>query len=160
VTQWQRLSKYSKMNNADGSLRLAISSSGCSKRVYAYSFSSGALRVCLTPGRDKLVTLPTRVALPRDIQLQLSQWGYWSPPIHNMGPCGRPREDPNVWKQLRPKLKLVSDHRGSSFRRQAPGIGPRAPEIVCRNAPPAPSAAAPSSAIAQVIYIGRSRFTV
>jgi hypothetical protein len=42
-----------------------------------------------------------RVALLlRDIQLRLSQWGYWGPPIHNMGPCSRPGEDPNAWKQF------------------------------------------------------------
>jgi hypothetical protein len=48
---------------------------------------------------------PMRVALLlRDIQLRLSQWGYWGPPIHNMGPCSRPGEDPNDWKQFGPKL--------------------------------------------------------
>jgi hypothetical protein len=48
---------------------------------------------------------PTRVALLlRDIQLRLSQWGYWGPPNHNMGPCIRPGEDPNAWKQFGPKL--------------------------------------------------------
>jgi len=31
--------------------------------------------------------------------LRLSQWGYWGPPNHNMGPCSRPGEDPNAWKQ-------------------------------------------------------------
>jgi hypothetical protein len=35
----------------------------------------------------------------RDIQLR---WGYWGPSLHNMGPCSRPGEDPNVWKQFGP----------------------------------------------------------
>ena len=47
-------------------------------------------------GKSGLQGLPTRVALPlRDIQLRLSQWGYWGPPIHNMGSCTMPGEDPN-----------------------------------------------------------------
>jgi len=25
------------------------------------------------------------------------------PPIHNRGPCSRPEEDPNAWKQFGPK---------------------------------------------------------
>ena len=55
-------------------------------------------------GKSGLQGLPTRVALPlRDIQLRLSQWGYWGPPIHNMGLCSRPREDPNAWKQFGPE---------------------------------------------------------
>ncbi len=31
------------------------------------------------------------------------QRGYWGPPIHNMGLCGRPGEDPNAWKQFGPE---------------------------------------------------------
>ena len=26
--------------------------------------------------------------------------GYWGPPTHNMGPCGRLGEDPNTWKHF------------------------------------------------------------
>jgi hypothetical protein len=49
-----------------------------------------------------------RVALlPRDIQLRLSWWGCRGPTIHNMGPCSRPGEDPNVWKQFGPKRVSV-----------------------------------------------------
>jgi hypothetical protein len=45
-----------------------------------------------------------RVALlPRDIQLRLSQWGYWGPLVHNMRPCVRAGEDPKAWKQFGPK---------------------------------------------------------
>ena len=29
--------------------------------------------------------------------------GYWGPPIHNMGLCGRPGEDPKTWKQFGPE---------------------------------------------------------
>jgi hypothetical protein len=41
-------------------------------------------------GKSGLQGLPTWVALPlRDIMIQLrfSQWGYWGPPINNMGLC-------------------------------------------------------------------------
>jgi hypothetical protein len=31
------------------------------------------------------------------------QRGHWGPPIHNMGLCGRPGEDPNAWKQFGPE---------------------------------------------------------
>jgi hypothetical protein len=31
------------------------------------------------------------------------QRGYWGPPIHNMGLCGWPGEDPNAWKQFGPE---------------------------------------------------------
>ena len=41
--------------------------------------------------------------LLRDIQLRLSPFGYWGPPIHNMGPCSRPGEDPSAWKQFGPE---------------------------------------------------------
>jgi hypothetical protein len=27
-----------------------------------------------------------------------SPWGFWSPPLHIMGFCGRPGGDPNAWK--------------------------------------------------------------
>ena len=54
-------------------------------------------------GKSGLQGLPTRVALPlRDIQLRLSQWSYRGPPIHNMGLCSRPGEDPNAWKKFGP----------------------------------------------------------
>jgi len=42
--------------------------------------------------------LDFQALLPRDIQLRQSQCGYWGPPVHNMGPCSRPGEDPNAWK--------------------------------------------------------------
>ena len=29
--------------------------------------------------------------------------GILGPPIHNMGPCSRPGEDPNAWKQFGPE---------------------------------------------------------
>jgi hypothetical protein len=29
--------------------------------------------------------------------------GYWDPPVHNMGSCSRPGEDPNAWKPFGPK---------------------------------------------------------
>jgi hypothetical protein len=48
--------------------------------------------------------LPLVALRLRDIHLRLSQWGYWGPPIFNMGPCCRPGEDPNAWKQFGPKL--------------------------------------------------------
>ena len=35
--------------------------------------------------------------------LRLSQWGYWGPLIHSMGPCSRPGEDPNALKQFGPE---------------------------------------------------------
>ncbi len=31
------------------------------------------------------------------------QRGFWGPPIHNMGLCGRPGKDPNTWKQFGPE---------------------------------------------------------
>jgi hypothetical protein len=56
------------------------------RRIFAYSF----------PRRER----PSS----RDIQLRLSQWRYWAPPIHNMGPCSSsPGEDPNAWKQFGPE---------------------------------------------------------
>jgi hypothetical protein len=54
--------------------------------------------------------LPPRVALLlRDIQLRLSQWGYWCsgvPLITIWDPVAGPGRtpDPSVWKQLGPKL--------------------------------------------------------
>jgi hypothetical protein len=55
-------------------------------------------------GKSGLQGLSTRMALPlRDIQLRLSQWGCWGPPIHNMGLCSRPGEDPNASKQFGPE---------------------------------------------------------
>ena len=39
--------------------------------------------------------------LPRDIQPAVLV-KLLGPPIHNMGPCSRPGEDPNVWKQFGP----------------------------------------------------------
>jgi hypothetical protein len=32
------------------------------------------------------------------------QRGYLVPPIHNMGLCMRPGEDPNAWKHFGPEL--------------------------------------------------------
>jgi hypothetical protein len=59
-------------------------------------------------GKSGLQGPPSRVALLlRDIQLRLSQWGYWGPLIHNMGPCSRPGEDHNAWKQFGPEPDLA-----------------------------------------------------
>ena len=87
-----------------------------------------------TGGPCAAPTPPTRVApLPRDIQLRLSQrgmtgvgslssacsspdpggtrettlnspWGYWGPPLHNMGLCSRLGGGPNAWKHFGPEL--------------------------------------------------------
>jgi hypothetical protein len=46
-------------------------------------------------GKSGLQGSHTRSALPGDIQLRLSQWGYWGPPIHNMGPCSWPPKPGN-----------------------------------------------------------------
>ena len=35
---------------------------------------------------------------PREVNVSLTV--TWGPPIHNMGLCGRPGEDPNAWKQF------------------------------------------------------------
>ena len=75
------------------------------------SESSAALRMGHF-GKSGLQGLPTRVALPlpsRDIQLLLSlSVGLLGPPIHNMGLCSRPGEDPNAWKQFGPDYSWVS----------------------------------------------------
>ena len=62
------------------------------------------MRLCGKSGLQYMQGPPTRVALlPRDIQLRQSQCGYWGPPVHNMGPCSRPGEDPSAWKQFGPE---------------------------------------------------------
>jgi len=64
--------------------------------------SDSELSYAQSRGEDRSPSRAT-VTLPlRDIQLRLSQWGYWGPLIHNMGLCSRPGEDPNAWKQFGP----------------------------------------------------------
>jgi len=82
--------------------------------------------------------------LLRDIQLRLSQWGYWGPPIHNMRLCSRPGEDPNAWKQFRPEPTWAIEPRyrppgqqwilGQGLRGGGPGRSPvwRTPEESCK----------------------------
>jgi len=57
------------------------------------------------------------------------QRGYWGPPIHNMGLCSRPGEDPNTWKHFGPEpiRAIEPQHRppGQRFWKQDYGWGVR-----------------------------------
>jgi len=50
--------------------------------------------------REILFQYSVRCAVHRERDFQR---GCWGPPIHNMGLCGRPGEDPNDWKQFGPE---------------------------------------------------------
>ena len=55
-----------------------------------------------------LQPLPTDIKNPSHTEAQREiiaavPVGLLGPPIHNMGPCSRPGEDPNAWKQFGPK---------------------------------------------------------
>ena len=67
------------------------------------------------------------------------QRGYrdWGPPIHNMGRCSRPGEDPNAWKQFGPEPTRAIEPRhrppgqqwilGEGLRRGSGAYGATAP---------------------------------
>ena len=70
---------------------------GVSVRVCFFCNADATLMIF---GKTVLQGLPMRVTLSLWAFIQR---GYWGPPIHNMGSCGRFRESPNTWKHFGPE---------------------------------------------------------